>query len=120
MEERYCLDCGDKLIGRADKKFCNDICRNNYNNNLKRDINNYMRKVDEIIKKNRRILESLNPIGKAKTHKDKLIAKGFDFNYFTNIYTTKTGNIYHFCYEQGYLSIGNDYYAIVKREEYLN
>ena len=32
--ERYCLDCGAVLHGRADKKFCNDQCRNNYNNQL--------------------------------------------------------------------------------------
>ena len=27
-----CLECGEKIIGRSDKKFCNDACRNSYNN----------------------------------------------------------------------------------------
>ncbi|WP_170122572.1 hypothetical protein [Mucilaginibacter oryzae] len=33
-QERVCLDCGTPLQGRADKKFCNDLGRNNYNNQL--------------------------------------------------------------------------------------
>ena len=31
MEERKCLYCGEPLIGRVDKKFCCDSCRNSYN-----------------------------------------------------------------------------------------
>ncbi len=64
----------------------------------------------------KRILEALNPNQKTKSTRDKLIAKGFDFNYFTSIYTTKTGTIYYFVYDQGYLPLENNYYAIVKRE----
>jgi hypothetical protein len=48
--------------------------------------------------------------------RSKLIEKGFDFNYFTSIYTTKTGNVYYFVYDQGYLPLDGDYYALVKRE----
>ena len=32
--ERFCPVCGDKVIGRSDKKFCCDGCRS-YANNLK-------------------------------------------------------------------------------------
>jgi len=28
MEKRFCFDCGEPLNGRADQKFCNDLCRN--------------------------------------------------------------------------------------------
>jgi len=42
--------------------------------------------------------------------------KGFDFDYFTSIYTTKTGNVYYFVYEEGYLPLDDDYYALVRRE----
>ena len=34
-----CPECGDKLKGRADKKFCSDACRNAYNNKLNSDAN---------------------------------------------------------------------------------
>ena len=53
---------------------------------------------------------------KTKSTRDKLIAKGFDFNYFTSIYTTKSGTVYYFVYDQGYLPLENEYYALVKRE----
>lgn len=35
--EKNCPECGDKIIGRADKKFCSDACRNAYNNALNKD-----------------------------------------------------------------------------------
>lgn len=46
----------------------------------------------------------------------RLLDKGFDFEYFTNQYKTKTGNIYHFVYDLGYLMLDNDYFMIVRRE----
>lgn len=76
-----------------------------------------MRNVNNILKKNRLILEHLNPRGKTKLHRDKLSNKGFNFNFYTNTYTTKAGAVYYFCYEQGYLPLEENFYAIVKREE---
>ena len=35
--------------------------------------------------------------------KEALVKLGFNFNYYTNTITTKTGNVYYFCYEYGYL-----------------
>ena len=116
---RTCLDCGEKIFGRSDKKFCNDQCRNNYNNRLNSNINNYIKNVNNSLRKNRRILQELNPNGKTKVHKDKLVAKGFNFSYFTSLYKTKAGTIYYFCYEQGYLHLEGDFYALVERKEYL-
>jgi predicted nucleic acid-binding Zn ribbon protein len=117
--ERTCLTCGEVLHGRADKKFCSDQCRNEYNNRERRSYTNYMRQVNGILQKNRRILSSFNPDGKAKIHKSKLLDEGFNFNYFTNIYRTKAGKTYYFCYEQGYLFIEDDYLALVHKQDYI-
>ena len=111
----HCLECNTKLIGRADKKFCHDGCRNAYNNRINKDSKNLIRNINNRLRKNYRILEELNPKDKTKTSKTKLLTHGFDFNYFTSIYTTKTGNVYYFVYDQGYLPLDNDYYALVKR-----
>ena len=116
MEEKECLECGTKIFGRADKKFCSDLCRNAYNNKLNSDSNNYIRSVNATLRKNRKILNQLNPNGKSKTHRDRLVEKGFDFNYYTNTYTTKAGAIYYFCYEYGYLPLDNNFFALVKRD----
>lgn len=114
--QKQCLECGEKLVGRIDKKFCSDYCRNAYNNRINKDAKNLIRNINNRLRKNWRILEALNPDQKTKTTRSKLISKGFDFNYFTSIYTTKKGTVYYFVYDQGYLPLDNDYYALVKRE----
>ncbi|HBH49182.1 MAG TPA: hypothetical protein DDX98_11105 [Bacteroidales bacterium] len=115
-DARLCPECGDPITGRIDKKFCSDQCRNSYNNKSKGYSTSYVRKVNGILRKNRQILEALNPNGKTKVHQNQLLKKGFDFNFHTHIYTTKSGNIYHFCYEHGYLALEDKYYALVTRD----
>ena len=114
--ERKCLECGEKVIGRIDKKFCNDYCRNSYNNNLNKDSRNLRRNVNNRLRRNYRILAELNPKDKTKTTRTRLLEKGFDFEYITNIYTTRTGTVYYFVYDQGYLPLDGDFYALVKRD----
>jgi predicted nucleic acid-binding Zn ribbon protein len=113
--EKKCPECGSKIIGREDKKFCSDGCRNSFNNRNNKDAVNLIRNTNNALRKNWRILEQLNPEQKTKTTKQKLKDLGFDFNLFTSIYTTKAGTIYYFVYNQGYLPLEADYYALVKR-----
>ncbi|KAA9041493.1 hypothetical protein FW778_05565 [Ginsengibacter hankyongi] len=115
---KLCLTCAKPVKGRTDKKFCDDYCRNNYNNQLKSGTTNLIRNINNALGKNRRILE--NFFGKedmTKTTKDKLLEKGFQFKYITNTYTNKKGNVYFFCYDLGYLPLENDWYLLVKRKE---
>ncbi len=116
-EEKVCLECGGKITGRSDKKFCSDQCRVAYNNKLNRDETAYMNNVTNILRKNRRVLMELNLSGKTKVNRDKLNDKGFDFNYFTSQYKTKDGSVYNFCYEQGYLPLENNWYLLVVKGE---
>ena len=113
---KNCLECDEKIVGREDKKFCSDGCRNAYNNKINKDSNNFMRNVNNKLRKNYRILSELNPDGKSKITRTKLLSKGFDFEFFTNILQTKTGNTYHFIYDQGYLLLDNDFYMLVKKD----
>jgi predicted nucleic acid-binding Zn ribbon protein len=113
---KACLECGDKIIGREDKKFCSDSCRNAYNNKINKDSTNLMRNINHTLRKNYRILSELNTEGKTKTTRNKLLSKGFDFDYLTSILHTKTGNTYYFLYDQGYLLLENDFVMLVKKE----
>ncbi len=113
---KVCLECGEKIVGREDKKFCSDGCRNAYNNKINKDSTNYMRNINNKLRKNYRILSDLNTEGKSKTTKTKLLSKGFDFDFFTNILNTGTGNTYYFVYDQGYRFLDNDFYMLVKKE----
>ena len=115
-EEKKCLECNERIIGRADKKFCSDACRNSYNNALNKDTVNLIRNINNRLRKNYRILETLNTRDKTKTTKEKLVSMGFNFNYFTSIYTTKAGSVYYYLYDQGYLLLDNDFYLLVKKD----
>lgn len=117
MEDRICLECSRPVYGRIDKKYCSDACRNAFNNKANAASTNYMRNVNSVLARNRRILSGLNPHGKRKTHRDKLLKSGFDFDFFTNTYTTKAGDVYYFCYEQGYLFLEDGLILLVTRNE---
>jgi len=110
---KTCLECGDPIKGRTDKKFCSDHCRTAFNNRLNCKQTNYVRSVDHLLRKNRRILTSLNSTGKTKVKGVQLIEKGFDFSYFTNIHKTKDGGIYYYCYEQGYRPLEKECFLLV-------
>ena len=113
---KTCLECGEKIVGREDKKFCSDGCRNAYNNKINKDSTNFMRNINNKLRKNYRILSELNVEGKSKTTRAKLLSKGFDFEFFTNILNTKSGNTYYFLYDQGYLPLENDIFMLVKKD----
>lgn len=119
MNERKCPICHEIITGRRDKKFCSDQCRNDYFNRLNSDTIKYVRNINNRLRKNRRILAELNPGGTAKVHRDELSSKGFNFKYFTNVYKTKQGKLYYFCYEQGYLLLDNNWVALVIKKEYI-
>ena len=118
--EKYCQECQAPLRGRADKKFCSDSCRNSYHNQLNSDASSLMRNVNNTLRKNRRILAGLNPNGKARVNRETLARKGFNFSYFTNIYRTKSGTTYCFCYDQGYVDTEDNYFTLVIKKEYID
>ncbi|MFN4971830.1 MAG: DUF2116 family Zn-ribbon domain-containing protein [Bacteroidota bacterium] len=118
MEQKHCHFCGEVIKGRADKKFCDDQCRTGYNNKLKTD-SPQVRHINTILRKNRKVLAEFadNDEGKSRVNVKKLAERGFNFTYFTHLYTTKQGATYFFCYEYGYLKLEGDYYMVVKRKE---
>jgi len=117
--ERVCLECKEKLRGRKDQKFCSDYCRNTFNNRQNEDATNYVRRINNILRKNRRILEKMNPNGKITIDSISLAEEGFNFHYYTNTYSTKKGSTYYFCYEQGYIKLESEQYMLVKKQDYV-
>lgn len=115
-----CAHCDEVLKGRSDKKFCDDYCRSSYNNKWLGQTNNYVRNINRILRKNRKILsELMSDSDTVKVSEFKLVSAGFNFKYFTNTYVTKGGKTYFFCYDYGYLPIGNEMYTVVLKKEYV-
>ena len=116
VEDKRCLECEEVLKGRVDKKFCSDYCRNAYNNRVNKDSKNLIRNINNRLRKNYKILSELNITGKTKVTRTKLYDQGFDFNFFTSIYKTKTGNTYFYIYDEGYLPLENELFLLIKKE----
>jgi predicted nucleic acid-binding Zn ribbon protein len=104
-QERKCLTCQKELKGRSDKKFCNEYCRNVFNNN-------------QNLRKNRKILEGFlrNKHFMARAPQYRLFSQGFRFQFFTHTYTNRQGRQYFFCYEYGYMLLDKERVLIVKRK----
>ncbi len=120
VDEKKCLACGKPIRGRIDKKFCDDYCRNNYNNlqKAKGSHSSFVRNINNSLLKNRKILEAiLQGDETAKASRDKLQGLGFNFKYFTHLYTTKADKTYFYIYDYGYLPLEHDWYLVVKKKE---
>lgn len=99
--ERLCLACGKHIHGRSDKKFCDSYCRNSFNNQHKRSDEKYIQQVNSLIRRNRRILKTLCPEGKAVIRKELLDRLGFKYGVFSGIYHYKR-NTYYLSYDYGF------------------
>ncbi len=113
MSDKNCLECGEQLVGRSDKKYCGDHCRSQFNNRINKDQTNFMRNVNNLLRKNRRILDSFVKIGRTKIHRDLLLENGFNFSYCTAVHWTNTGSRKVFCYDRAYVVVDDDYLLVV-------
>ena len=113
-----CLECKSELFGRVDKKYCSDQCRNAFNNREKRSDNNYIRNVNNALRKNHRILQGLLKEDKTAVKKEKLMTLGFNFNYHTSLYQTKDNRVYFYSYDVGIINTNDDWYTILKKKEW--
>jgi predicted nucleic acid-binding Zn ribbon protein len=112
--EKNCIACNKIIRGRSDKKFCNDSCRNSYNNQNRSNAPNLVKKINAVLVKNRNLLlEITGDNSQKKITRDQLSLRGFLFNYYTHSYTNKRGNTYYFCYDHGWLDV-NDSILVVK------
>jgi len=121
LSPNKCLNCSKTISGRSDKKFCDQYCKNSYNNQSKSAEEQFIKMVNAILRKNRRILKTLSPEGKAIVRKDIATQLGFDFNQFSSIYSSKAG-VYYLCYDYGYRAImdnGKQKLQIVHKQDYM-
>lgn len=102
-KEKICLFCGEGFKGgRSDRKYCDDQCRANYHNQQRQEREQVVLKINNILKHNWKVLKLLNPTGHSTIRQSFLLEQGYNFNYFTNVYKTKEGRVYYFCYDLGF------------------
>ena len=115
IEKRYCQCCAQVLHGRLDKKFCDEGCRNNFNNQQNSVENKEIRIINRILKRNRAILLALFALEKKPTNieKERLLLEGFNFRYMTQQGVGSDGQSYQICYDVGLISELDRNYRIV-------
>lgn len=117
--ERFCLDCNTQLRGRSDKKYCNDICRSHFNNQLHLTDQFVINRINVILKKNRNILKFFLNKGIKRTTRDTLLYKGFDFNYYTQSSVEKRQELTCYCYDFGYFERNSKINIVTKTDQNL-
>ncbi len=101
---RRCAQCDNPITGRADKKFCSDQCRFLHNSSKRLKAEAPILSANSTLRKNRSILRSLCPKGKATVKREVMEAMGYDFTIFSSVFTTKQG-MYYICYEYAFKPI---------------
>lgn len=101
---KKCLNCEKPLVGRSDKKFCDHQCRSSFNNRGSSQQEKLINDINKVLRRNRRILKMLCPVGKTTVRQEVAVSMGFDFTIFTSIFSTKTG-VYYFSYDYGFCPV---------------
>ena len=110
----YCIACQTLITGRSDKKFCNNNCRSDFNNQVNKGRDLLMRQINKILKRNKLILARFFLQDDVILTTSILTAAGFDFRYYTHKEKDELGNLYTYCYDYGYLK-GKEQKIIMKR-----
>ncbi|CAN5269700.1 hypothetical protein BH09BAC3_BH09BAC3_23650 [soil metagenome] len=122
MTNRKCPVCGSPLTGRTDKKYCSDQCRYLENNKNKHDHERPILEINSKLRKNRSILKTLCPVGKATVRKEVLVAMGYDVSVFSSLFVTSKKQVYYLCYDYGFTPLhegGVEKALIITRQEYM-
>lgn len=121
MEEKICAECQRSIKGRSDKRFCDDNCRNTFNNRKNSTQDSILRTINRKLRRNRNILqEYLGEEQMIKVNKLKILSEGFQLDFHTHSLRTNRGQTYYFCYEFGYLEMENGMLLLVKHHKTLS
>ncbi len=119
-----CLNCGEILTGRKDKKYCDQHCKSAYQYTAKKGQQSpFFIRVDKQLRLNRKILKKYNVGGKAIVRHDVLIKEGFNPSFFTHYWKNLEGNVYLFVYEYGFLKTTEHHrtkYVLIQWQDYMN
>ena len=121
--EKRCKQC-NKIIntekGRSDRLYCDEICKNRYHNALNKEDSEEFKRVQKILRRNRKVLKKMYARNDRDTlKKERLLKEGFEFDYYTHTKISKIkSNLFIFCFEYGYRPAGDDKIKVVRAFDY--
>ncbi|MEN9640291.1 MAG: hypothetical protein RLZZ262_2160 [Bacteroidota bacterium] len=112
---KCCLQCKSPIHGRSDKKFCNDSCRSGFNNIKYADYNSHVKKVNQRLKNNYKVLQLLLKDEHARwVSEAALVAAGFQFQFYTHVHLHPDGALFKMVYTICYTAQDRSMYYIAK------
>ncbi len=114
--QKTCLNCDNIIRGRADKKFCDDYCRSAYNNKHALNRHGHIRAINNMMIKNRKILEKWAKKKMNLVSLYDLLTDGLTLSYATECINQPIGNPHIYCYEYGYQLLPDNKCRILKQE----
>jgi len=95
-----CQHCQEPLVGRSDKKFCDDACRNAYNNRKSGESAHIFRPLISRLKANYRALQKIQARSTVASLRE-LELLGFQPQYCTQSFQDPSGTTLY-CFNIGY------------------
>lgn len=117
MKKQTCLNCGAKIHGRSDKKFCGIDCKNAYNYTKRQETKSVTKIIDQLLHKNHHILSTLIGTQRKRMKIDRLELEkmGFSFKYITGYYVNSQNKKYHYVYDFAWMEFSNQEIMIIKK-----
>src|SRR5690606_35089138 len=88
MMARTCENenCSNPIEGRSDRRFCSVYCKTDFHYQKRKQSGKvyFKNTVDDVIRRNRRILQDYNLAGKTTVRKSELLNKGFNPRFITH------------------------------------
>ena len=113
---KTCCFCGKELMGRVDKKYCDDNCRNNHHYVCKKhDDVLLIKDINASLIQNWKILKQLSKNNdKIIVLKQELLRNNFNFDLITNVYKTRKNEEYRVVYDYAYRCLNEDEIVLIK------
>ena len=98
-EGAHCLECGEPLYGRTDKKFCSCGCKNKYHGSLRAGRQAVINAAMRSLERNYRILESIYMLNSTACPIERLTVMGFQPDFVTHRVRKNKKHLEYRCFD---------------------
>ena len=115
-----CFQCGAPVKGRADKKFCNTTCKNEFNYKNQSVTKSDVQSIGAILHRKRIILMTLMGDSKKEIFDKMILTRAkFRFEYHTGHYLNKEGKTYWLLYDFAFMEFSDQRILVVRKSNAL-
>ncbi|MBQ9463402.1 MAG: hypothetical protein IJU68_07085 [Bacteroidales bacterium] len=98
-ENGHCLECGEPIYGRTDKRFCNRACKNRWHNGIRHRHERQYNLVLKALETNYTVLEHLYKFKNFSCPVQELLKMGFSTDISTHLVQKKGKHLEYRCFD---------------------